>query len=67
MLFYLFGRMQECPFKQDCTNKDNCIEKCERLQLYEEHIEEEARETLAGMKQGGYVDEDSDYYHEYED
>lgn len=51
-----FGRYTDCPLQSNCDKQ--CTGKCERLELFEEKIQEEARETLAGMREGGF-DEDN--------
>lgn len=62
----LFGIYRDCPLEDKQCIKP-CDGRCERLMLYEEKIREEASEVLAGMKEGGHIDENSNYDEEYED
>ena len=63
-----FGRYVDCPLRIDCVR--DCKGRCERLELFEEHIQEDANEVLAGMRENGDWDgddyEDINYNEEYD-
>ena len=62
------GRYIDCPLQVDCAK--DCKGRCERLELFEEHIQEEAHEVMLGMRENGDwngdEDEDVNYNEKYD-